>query len=206
MAHKAFSGGQDAPLNQRLAGRIEPSDPAWKTASPALRREFYRVAGDLAVTEKRKELARAIGSNGRRMRARKEPRKDGANGPVLTPHDAASRTARLMAARAWDAGCTLFWHSGIRKGQAKPWGVILGYHAAGKVKGAPIRDVRLSTKGIGAVRKAMATWWAARVKPKAAAQKTAPERGKSATRKAQAELTKKYRFLKQYLRDPKDGF
>src|SRR4051794_25967159 len=139
-------------LNQPLAGRVEPSARSWASASSALRREFYRHAGDLAVKEKRAELSRAIGANGRRMKPRKRPRPDGAGGPVLAPPAPGSRTAGLLASRATDRGVPLFWHAGLSGASRTPWGVILGYHAAGRVRGAPARDARLSTRGVGRVR------------------------------------------------------
>lgn len=155
-------GKPDPAFNQPLRGLIEPDSPSWRSAGPPDRLAFYREAGPLAVKEKRRELALAIGSNGRRMKPRKHPRSDGADGPVLTPHDEDSRTSRLLAARAFQDGLTLFWHSGISKGTRKAWGVILGYHARGQVRGAPVRDVRLSKRGIGVVKRAMARWWADR--------------------------------------------
>jgi hypothetical protein len=101
----------------------------------------------------------------------------------MTPHNEASRTARLLAFRAWRGGLTLFWHGGVSRGQRTAWGTILGYHAAGRVRGAPRRDVRLSKRGIGAVAQAAKKWWTARLRAAArnekaqalaAAQKPAP--------------------------------
>lgn len=149
------------PFNQPLKGLIEPSVRSWSSATAAERKALYEQAGKLAVKAKRDELTRAIGRNGRTMKPRKRPRPDGADGPVLTPHDRASRTDRLMDAKATATGCTLFWHSGIRRGQKKPWGTILGYHADGKVRGAPKRDVRLSTRSINKVKADLARWWTA---------------------------------------------
>lgn len=149
------------PFNQPLAGLIEPTARSWSVASTAERKALYEQAGKLAVKAKRAELTRAIGRNGRRMKPRKHPRKDGANGPVLTPHDSASRTDRLMDSKATANGVTLFWHSGIGRKQRKSWGTILGYHADGKVKGAPKRDVRLSTRAITGLKADLARWWTA---------------------------------------------
>jgi hypothetical protein len=195
------------PFNQPLAGSIEPAGSSWKKANSAQKRAFYKAAGDLAVAEKRKELARAIGANGRRMKARKYPRKDGADGPVMTPHDEESRTSRLLAFRAWDGGLTLYWHGGVSRGQRKPWGTILGYHADGKVRGAPRRDVRLSKRGIGAVRKAMADWWEKnRKRGRKPAQESTPSPKKNAGfSKAQKALIGKYAYLKDYLRPKGKG-
>jgi tetratricopeptide (TPR) repeat protein len=165
-----------ASLKQSLVGRVEPtSSSSWKKATPSQRKDFYEAAGEKAVAEKRRELARGIGANGRRMKPRKRPRPDGASGPVMTPHDSLSRTVRLLAAKIWDAGVTLFWHAGLSKSSRKPWGLVLSYHAEGRVKGAPARDVRLSTKGIGAVRRAMATWWPKYLKQQAKKAKGGPK-------------------------------
>jgi len=203
-------------LNQPLAGRIEPTARSWRDARPADRLAFYKAAGEAAVRLKRAELARAIGSNGRRMQPRKRPRPDGADGPVLTPHGEASRTARLLAARASAGGVTLFWHSGIGKAHRTPWGTILGFHAAGQVKGAPVRDARLSARGVNAVRAEMTTWWTRRVAARdrreedARRQTTAPRRGLAAKARAaivaaQVALVGKYRSLRGYFRTPGQG-
>lgn len=184
-------------FNQTLGGQIEPGTATWRAAGAADRLAFYRRAGAVAEREKRAELARAIGANGRRMKARKHPRADGANGPVMTPHDANSRTARLLASRASATGLTLFWHAGIRKGQRKAWGVILGFHAAGQVRGAPVRDVRLSKRGINKVRAEMAKWWTAH-----ATRQTRKARAEE--EKAQKSIVARFKGYAKYFR--KDGF
>jgi hypothetical protein len=187
------------PFNQPLSGLVEPDVPSWEDATTADKLAFYQEAGKRAVLAKRAELARAIGANGRRMKPRKYPRPDGANGPVMTPHDEDSRTRRLLAARAWGGGLTLFWHAGSRrKDQKRPWGTILGFHAAGAGR-LPKRDVRLSKRGINQVRADMRRWWINRV---AAATK----RKNAAERKEQSRLVAKYRSLKAYFRPPGEGF
>lgn len=204
--------GRKAGFNQPLAGRIEPRVQSWSDAVPADRLAFYKRAGELAVEQKRAELARAIGINGRRMKPRKHPRPDGANGPVLTPHREASRTARLLDARATATGVTLYWHAGLGKTtHSTPWGTILGFHAAGQVRGAPVRDVRLSTRGINKVRGEMARWWAARVgaEERATAKRESRRRAATAAKpgrfsRAQKALVDKYSMLKDYFR-PKGG-
>jgi hypothetical protein len=196
------------PFNQPLAGLVEPTARSWKSATAADRKSFYQEAGKRAVREKRSELTRAIGSNGRTMKPRKHKRADGANGPVLTPHDAASRTSRLLAFRAWQGGVTLFWHSAITKDQRKPWGTILGYHADGKVRGAPKRDVRLSKRGRGVVAKEMAKWWTGflRARPKPAIpQPTAKAKKPGVFSRAQKALIDKYSYLKDYFRPKGQG-
>jgi hypothetical protein len=158
------------PFNQPLAGLVEPRAGSWRSASPADRRALYEFAGRLAVKEKRAELARAIGANGRRMKRRKHPRPDGADGPVMTPHDRASRTSRLLDARAWAGGVTLFWHAGLSRSSRTPWGSILAFHAGGAAR-LPVRDVRLSRRGIGRVRESARKWWTARLRAATGAEK-----------------------------------
>lgn len=185
-------------FNQPLAGQLEPAVPSWEAAAAPDRLAFYREAGRRAVLAKRAELSRGIGANGRVMRPRKHPRPDGANGPVMTPHDEMSRTRRLLAARATAKGLTLFWHAGARrKDQRRPWGVILGFHAAGAGR-LPRRDVRLSRRGITAVRDGMRRWWLARVA-------AATRRRNAAERAAAAGSGPPGRFAR-YFRKPGDGF
>lgn len=199
-------------FNQRLDVKaIGPGGPAWDRATGPQRRAFFLEAGRLAVEAKREELTRAIGADGKTMAPRKHPRPDGANGPVLTPHDAASRTARLMAAHADPAGMTLFWRAGLSARQRLPWGTILGFHAGGFVRGAPVRDVRLSRRAIGRLKKQLGAWWHARHRADAARVRgddptPAPKMKPAAIRKAQAALTRKYPSLGAYFRDPRDGF
>ena len=57
----------------------------------------------------------------------------------------------------------------------------------------------------------MARWWAARPRGRRRREATAApaasrKSGPSAIRKAQAALVARYRHLKDYFRDPKDGF
>jgi hypothetical protein len=192
-----------------LAGLIEPPGRAWSDAPAADRLAFYKHAGELAVKAKRAELARAIGANGRRMKARKRPRPDGATGPVLTPHREGSRTSKLLAARPTASGVTLFWHAGLRKGQERPWGAILAFHARGAGK-LPVRDVRLSRRAINALRAEMGRWWADRLAERRRLARNADRRGRRARagpiRRAQEALARKYRSLKDYFREPGDGF
>ena len=206
-------------FNQRFGLRdLAPDDPTWGEASPATRLAFFRHAGDRMVAIKRGELARAIGANGRRMAARKWPRPDGATGPVLTPHGADSRTARLMAAHATVESVTLFWRSGHSKAQRLPWGTILGFHAAGQVKGAPARDVRLSGKGLRTLKDEMLAWWRenhapalrkareGRLAAEEAARRKAMPRPTRAVKRAADAIAKRYRSLAGYLKPRGGGF
>jgi hypothetical protein len=151
-------------FNQPLAGLVEPSSaPSWTTATDAERRAFYTEAGARAVKRLRAQLRRAVGRDGARMAPRKQPRADGANGPVMTPHRAMSRAGRLLDARVSASGVTLYWHGGVGAVRgATSFGTILGYHAAGEVPGAPVRDVRLCDAEIQALQTEMTAWWTAR--------------------------------------------
>lgn len=178
------------PLNQKFAD-LHPTDEAshWGDATDTDRLAFYRRAGERAVELNRAELQRGIGANGRRLAARKRPCADGATGPALLPHRDESRTIRLMASRPTASGVTLFWHSGHSKVQKTSWGAILGFHAAGEVKGAPVRDVRLSPKGIERLRVEMRAWWAnhhaPRLRRAAAERIAAQEAEEKAARRAE---------------------
>lgn len=208
------------PFNQRLAD-LAPDDPTWRNAPPALRLAFHRKAGEVAVEVKRGELSRGIGANGRRMAPRKRPRADGANGPVLLPHRADSRTVRLLAAHSDPSGITLFWRSGHSRAQRLSWGTVLGFHAAGQVKGAPVRDVRLSKRGVGLVRERMRRWWATehagRIRREAAERQAAAERERRSERarrpkvakvaaRAVDAMAKRYAALAEYLKPHRGGF
>ena len=207
-------------FNQRLTDEITPDDESWKHATQAERLAYFKRAGKLAVPLKRSELSRAIGANGRRMAPRKRPRPDGAAGPVLTPHRDDSRTMRLLDAHADPRGMTLYWRSGHSNVQRLPWGTILGFHARGEVKGAPARDVRLSKRGINALRVEMVRWWQqqhaekveARERERVAAQaeeehkaarSLAIKAGKAAS-KAKRAVAEKYKGLAGYLKPPND--
>lgn len=205
-----------ANFNQRLSREIEPDDPTWAVASASRRVLFFREAADRAVALKRAELSRGIGANGRRMPARRRPRPDGADGPVLTPHGDSSRTARLMAGHGDYKGMTIYWRSGHSGSQKLPWGTILGFHARGEVPGAPPRDVRLSRRGIGQLRREMAAWWLQRhadeVEREQAEKAKAERRQKrsiaakagAAARKAQKAILDRYPSLNKYI--AKDKF
>lgn len=213
-----------ANFNQRLSDDITPDDPSWQAATPAERLVYFKQAGKVASAIKRAELAKGIGANGRRMKARKHPRPDGADGPVMTPHDEESRTARLLDAHADVRGMTLYWRSGHSKVQKLPWGTILGFHARGEVKGAPVRDVRLSRRGVNQVQAEMSRWWqihhAERVaeRERIQSEKRAEEERKAKraakigigriAAKAKAAAAKRYPSLAPYLQPPggRSGF
>jgi hypothetical protein len=101
------------------------------------------------------------------MDPRKHPRSDGANGPVMDPHGAASRAYKLLASSATAKGCKLFWRAGgaiVSKKGVIYMPEVLGYHADGLVRGAPVRDVRLSDDSIASLRQEGESVWRKRPK------------------------------------------
>lgn len=151
-------------FNIPLAGQIEPTDPSWANAATTDRRAFYQRSGEVAVRILREQLRLAIGADGQKMIPRQKRRRDGANGPVLSPHYGQSRTMRLMTFKAWDHGVTVFWQGGMSRTQKLPWGKILGFHAHGEVIGAYLRDVRLAPRSIRKIVIEMARWWEIRMR------------------------------------------
>lgn len=132
---------------------IEPAGAAWDAAAPAERARFYFEAGKRAVVELRGQLLEGKDRYGRRMPPRVYPRADAATGPVLSPHETASRSWKRLRSTPAKDGVVLWWSHG--------WGRILSYHGEGLVIGAPARDVRgLAPARLAALKKGMAAWWA----------------------------------------------
>src|SRR3954468_4292709 len=132
------------PFSQDLTGLIEPRAKTWSGATDAQRAWYYGQMAKLAERKKRVELMQAIGRFGV-MDPRKHPRADGASGPVMDPHGGASRAFKLLASSATASSCKLYWRAGgaiVSKSGTVYFTDILGYHADGKVRGAPTRDVR----------------------------------------------------------------
>lgn len=153
--------------------RVDALPPAdeWEAASAADRKAYLRRLGEIAMERKHWELDRALDANtGERMPARQKPRDDGADGPVLTPHNRQSRSHRYMRASAGAKHVTIWWSHG--------WGTILGYHADGVVIGAYKRDViGLTPAGERKVAREALDWWRRNhPKKKAAAKPKAPPR------------------------------
>jgi hypothetical protein len=125
------------------------------SATPAQRRRALDHARDTALRLKRRELRRGKGVDGRPLKpVQPASRPDGAKGPPLSPHQAESRSQRwLRATIGAKAGTvTLWWSHG--------WGRILGYHARGEVRGAPVRDViGLTAADRRAFDAELARWW-----------------------------------------------
>jgi hypothetical protein len=149
-----------ADLRIVLTGaEYEPTGPAWDRATEAERRAYWRRLAEIAYFVKRQEIARGIGADGRKLPPVKlESRPDRAKGPPLAPHQAESRTARLLAYSSTATGATLYWRASGRKS----WALILGYHARieGYVEGAPERDtIGISPRGRARVRSQARDWW-----------------------------------------------
>jgi hypothetical protein len=172
-------------LQQRFTTEIEPKDPTFKSAPVALRKRYFDAVGMVVLKELAKQLGKGIGANGRQMKARIQPvLADGADGPVMEPHYEMSRVITLADYAATDRGITLFWHAGTghatarrarKKGKkATPFGTILGYHADGLVRGAPIRDVRLCAARRSNVQKAGEAIWRGLRPPEKPAPKPKP--------------------------------
>jgi hypothetical protein len=162
-------------LTQEFTGLVEPADPDWSRAPAAVRRRYYDQAGAIVLDELRKQLEKGIGRTGRAMKPRIRPvLPDGADGPVMIPHELASRAITMSDYAATDHSLKLFWHAGTghrqhrraraRGGKAVPFGEILRYHADGEVPHAPVRDVRLCAQRIENVRRRLGPVWA-RLKP-----------------------------------------
>ena len=154
------------PFSQDLTGKVEPTAKTWLSATTAQRLWYYQQIATKAERKKRIELMQAIGRYGV-MSPRKHPRADGASGPVMDPHGGASRAFKLLASSATQNSCKLFWRAGgaiVSKSGTIYFTDVLGYHADGLVRGAPVRDVRLSDDSIAALRQEGESVWRKRPK------------------------------------------
>lgn len=128
----------------------------WADASPSIRRKLLDEACAITRREKLLQLRNSVGADGARLAKRKHPRADRASGPVLTPHRSASRAEKwVRCVPAYKAGTiTVTWSHG--------WLTILGYHAEGKVRGAPVRNVlEFPLAAIRRIRDAVVRAWRA---------------------------------------------
>jgi hypothetical protein len=141
----------------RLSGAdFAPQDVAWLNASRDDREAYWDNVAVLARDAKYRELTKGVGVDGRRLPPRRRKRHDRATGPVLSPHWSDSRfRTQLMWSGSHD-GAVLWWKA--------PWGRIVGFHARGEVRGAPIRNVvGLTDESAEAVRRKARKWWAGQV-------------------------------------------
>jgi hypothetical protein len=116
-----------------------PSGREWDALHARDRQKYWKHAGFLAERLKHRELMMGMGVDGRPLPPRKRMRRDFAEGPVLVPHWTDSRFTTQLRYVANATGATLYW--------AAPWGRIVGYHARGEVRGAPVRNVIGLTRG-----------------------------------------------------------
>ena len=116
--------------------------PAWAKAPAWKRLATLQFVAERAKYLKLVELARGIGVDGRKLaRVKPSSRPDNATGEPLVPHRSESRSATRMRSSVGPArGTVAIWWS-------HSWGTILGYHADGLVRGAPVRDVIGLTAG-----------------------------------------------------------
>jgi hypothetical protein len=122
----SFGGPDVEPIGSR----------AWELATPIQRRAYYDRLGWLLRDELSDMLAAGRGFDGRYLRKRKHPRRDGATGRPITPHNWESRAHRLMAH---------FPHSDRVKVTWKPsgrlsWRMVMEAHTRG-AGNLPVRKV-----------------------------------------------------------------
>jgi hypothetical protein len=133
-----------------------PSDIAWLRAEENDKRAYWSNLAVLARDAKYLELSKGLGVNGQRLPTRKRPRHDMAAGPVLVPHWSDSRFRTQLRWKATVDGAVLWWKS--------PWGRIVGYHARGEVRGAPVRNVvGITIDNQAKIRRKALQWWEAKV-------------------------------------------
>lgn len=174
--------------NIQLRGpEFEPKHPSWRKASKSERERVWRKIGEFAQGAYRAQLLRGEGVDGARLAPVKSTsRPDHATGPPLDPHRSHSRTYDLVSIHSTDHGCTLYW----KASGGESWTKILGYHADGLVRGAPVRDViGLSPRAARQVKERTATYWRS-LERKGVAVKTEEEakrRAEEAAKKKAAE-------------------
>jgi hypothetical protein len=150
---------------------------AWAGATDAARSGAMALAVEALLGTKRRQVLAGRGADGQPMRPRKHPREDGADGPVLAPHRVDSRAIlRLRHSKVGSGKVVIWWGDG--------WSRILGYHARGLVRHAPIRNVvDFTPDALARIRRKVQAWWRAngeeriRVGPPAVPKGPAPGRG-----------------------------
>lgn len=136
------------------------------------------ILAEEAKRAKDRSLAKGLDRLGQRIvRAKPESREPynraglGWTGPGLMPQRELSRTRRYLRVIAYPQGnpdrVVGYW--------LNKWGPILGYHARGEVKGAPVRDVvGMSEADIAEAKARAVRRWAAEVQPSTLPMPVAP--------------------------------
>jgi hypothetical protein len=142
---------------------VRPAGREWWDASPARRRRYWELLRGTVYDIKVDALANALDARGKKIRkvkpeSREPYRRAGLEwkGPGLMPQRELSRTRRYFRVMVYPQGNP----SSVIGYWLNKWSVILGYHARGEVKGAPIRNVvGLSDKQVAkAVQAAIEKW------------------------------------------------
>lgn len=151
--------------------QVEPrDDPAWGVASEAMKGRFRREASIIAAAEWDKSRRKGLDRFGQKLAPiseytynnRRSAMGDAdPDAPPLTPAYDLSRTRSFLRKRVTAEGVYFWWIYDPRV--KRSWGVILGYHATGQVRGAPVRDViGFSPSEVETIRSHMRRWWDAR--------------------------------------------
>ena len=109
----------------------------WKRASRRTKQRYLDGVSAKVKRYKLRQIEKSQGANARRLAARKRARPDGADGPVLAPHNDASRSEKWIrtAVSVPRGTIALFWSHG--------WNTILGYHrdGLGRYGAVPVRNI-----------------------------------------------------------------
>lgn len=146
---------------------IEPTDAAWKIATPAQRAAFMQEAKRIVLRAFDRQLAAGLDKAGRPL-AKLKPGtikhrhsamgKADPGAPPLMPARGSSRTRSLVDGRVEGNTVRVFWR---RDQFGMPWGRVLSYHARGAGR-LPVRDVLgLRPAAHAAVVAEARRWWAA---------------------------------------------
>lgn len=154
-------------VNFTLSGPdVEPAGVEWLAATREERARFWYYLADAVYRSKINSLKRGLDRTGSKIIPAKPESRErykraglGYTGPGLMPQRELSRTRRYLRVMPYPQKnpdrVVGYW--------LNKWGRILGYHARGEVRGAPVRDVvGLSDKQFEAVvREARGTWYRA---------------------------------------------
>ena len=104
----------------------------------ARRKAYWEMLARHVTARKNWSLARGIDAHGKRLKpVRPSACPDRATGPPLTPHRVDSRSRKWLRVQPFPRNnpdrIVGFW--------SHNWATIVGYHARGEVRGAPIRDI-----------------------------------------------------------------